>query len=318
MTVAFELCGLPKHNLAPTRNAGEIRFRTKGESPMRARHIICFVLASLAVNQTYATTIVTVVTENAIFVAADTKIQSGFNAPPTSANKEAGRKLYLMNDQVVVGTIGLIDQIISDKTGAVRFHYETSSFVAGIRRKLPQHASATTVANMIADKTRETINGLAPYVADGVLTQQRGPSGDLMQFIVAGYDNGHPTVLAVIVSCDWPKRKINNPTIVPVHPDISLNENGDLHVFGNRQDFILAKEFPSSPQAHAVAERYPSISIATQRMSLKQTIPEAKGIDIATDAVRLEAEFDQNNVGIPIDVVRMSLSTVPKVNRLER
>jgi hypothetical protein len=96
---------------------------------------------------------------------------------------------------------------------------------------------------------------------------------------------------------------------VPLHSDF---------VFFGRTESIFNVQTVGSPERKAAAERYPSILMGLQTFLSGGNFTTEKAVAIVTDMIRLETEFDPENVGPPINIVALSKLRSPAISTLPK
>jgi hypothetical protein len=142
--------------------------------------------------------------------------------------------------------------------------------------------------------------------------------GDVIDIIFAGYKTGIPTVDVIGVTCDWDARQLSAPKLVVFNPSHFRPDNTNILPLG-RSDAIQRTTDPLSGEAKAVAKSYPGVLAGFDIMRHNGSlVRSATAVTIACDMIRLQGEFDPEDVGPPINIVVLSLSHKPDVRRLPR
>jgi hypothetical protein len=253
-----------------------------------------------------ATQIVVVVTRDGIVIASDSKQRAASNAG-MSVNPKTTNKIVVLNKRTAIATVGMGNMRITSG-GKVVFDFDSRSFLEGIKRSLPPSASLSSIQSAVIDQSRSAMEGLSTLVADGSFQEQNAPDGDIVDFIIAGYENGVPVVHKVRIECDWNTRKLSNPIVAPIDSPIA---------FFGRNLTISDAANPGSAEHKAAEARYPGV-IRGLGVFRGQSVNSVEGIGIAADLIRLEGEFDPANVGPPINIVVLSSARPPAVSVLPK
>jgi hypothetical protein len=201
-------------------------------SPNRFMNFMALLL--LAFNQDCrATTIVIAVASDGVVIASDSKQRSGSSSGLTS-NPEPADKVVVLGDRVGVGVVGLANYRVGTTANLVEFH--ASEFLEGVKHSLASNPSVSLVEDVLIDKLKVAMDRLAPYVANGMIHKQSADEGDLIDFIVAGYDQrGRVAVRKIRVECDWVARKLSSPIVETQYPIQTCHSTPILCSLGERK-----------------------------------------------------------------------------------
>jgi hypothetical protein len=257
-------------------------------TPNRFMNFMALLL--LAFNQDCrATTIVIAVASDGVVIASDSKQRSGSPSGLTG-DPEPADKVVVLGDRVGVGVIGLANYRVGTKADFVEFH--ASEFLEEIKHSLASNPSVSLVEDAVIDKLKVAMDRLAPYVENGVIHKQSADEGDLIDFIVAGYDQGgRVAVRKIRVECDWAARKLSSPIVETNYPHPSVPLHSDFVFFG-RTESIFQVQTVGSAERKAATERYPSILLGLQTFLSGGNFTTEKAVAIATDMIRLQSQFD--------------------------
>jgi hypothetical protein len=255
---------------------------------------------------------VVVVANDGIVIASDSKQRAASNIG-ISDDRRAANKIVILNDRTAIATTGMGDMRITSG-GKVLADFSSAELLDGIKHTLSPNASASSIEGLVIDKLKSSMNELSRYVANGAIRKQNAPDGDLVDFILAGYENGVPIVHKIRVECDWNTRKIVVPTVESRNPLPNRPFDSNVVFFGRNLNILNVASNPAGAERKAAAERYPGVIEAIDVFSRGRNVSSADGVDIAADLIRLESEFDPENVGPPISIVVLSLAHLPKIS----
>jgi hypothetical protein len=276
---------------------------------------ITLLLAIITGAQCMGTTVVVVVASNGIILASDGKQQSQSLIGKTP-NPQSAVKNYVMNSKVAVAVVGMGSLSIISGTKKL-FDYDSIRFLERIKHCLPSNASVNTVAGIIKDKSQVTLDRLSPYVENGTLNKNNAPGGDIVDYIVVGFERNLPTVIKVSIEPDWERRKLTGPVFKTVHPSQDVPIDTDIRFYGTTEAINNAAS-PTSREHAVAARKYPGVIKGLEVRQKALTINTSVGVPIATDLIRLESEFDSENVGPPIHIAILSRTKPPVIRRLAK
>jgi hypothetical protein len=209
-----------------------------------------------------------------------------------SSDPELAKKFVLFNPTTAVAFVGLSEWDSVAPNGKVLYYFDALKFLNGIKHSLPPNASVSTVEGVVVDKLKIAMNRIAPYFANDPVESQNAAFGKYISFIIVGYSAKVPVIHIVGVEIDWNLRKISNPITQPIDP--SPNSPRPLCVGINtayRRLFVR-----NSAEHVAAASRYPAALSPVNSTSASA---------FASDVIRLQSEFDPEDVGPPIHVLTL-------------
>jgi hypothetical protein len=254
--------------------------------------VIAFALCTYAL-RCQATSIIVVVTGNNIVVASDTK-KDWMHAGPN--HEKTGNKVVVIENRAALGTTGL------GRLG----DFDADRFIVGIKDTYCGDTSVSAIERVIKDKLKPFMDGFLAYVADGPVTDKEAFLGSvLVDFIVAGYEKGIPTIDIITLDIDWNSRKVSRPITHSIYPspNIPVDRNPRPFAFGNHDAIDAALNNTSSKERKAA---YTFRGFETGFWGDIRDITTKQAVDIAADTVRFEAEFSPKDVGPPINLVTLS------------
>jgi hypothetical protein len=282
---------------------------------MQLKCTLAALLFALSARTSGATSIVIVVASDGIVVASDSKQVLGLKSG-LAANPESARKVIVLNHRVAVSIVGWASTQVTCGSG-VLYRFDTMEMLEGIKSSLPADAPISSIENVIVDKLKIALDRLAPYVANGLINQENSGRGDFIELIVAGYENGVPAVSAIWVEPDWNARKLSSPFVKSRNPSPNRPNNSYMRIYGETQSIVRAGD-PRSPEWKAAKERYPGVVQGIDMVRRGLSVNSTDGIRISTDFIRLESEFDSENVGPPINIVVLSNTHEPLISVLPK
>ena len=266
--------------------------------PIRRYDLEVVILVALSVTCSHGTTVIVVVASNGIVLASDSKQTTASHV----ANPKPAIKAHVINDRVAVAVVGAADLEIFADSKTV-FSYHTVEFLQGIKDSSPADASVSAVVAIIRDKSHTAMNGLTPYMANGFFDEKKAPAGNLIDYIVVGYEQGVPSVVRISIKPDWEARKLSAPVIKTIHPSQDTPPSGaDIRFYGVTQA-IQNAALPGSTEQGAALARYPGVIRGLEVRRNGLIIDASEAAVVAADLIRLQAEFDSNDVGLPVNLL---------------
>jgi hypothetical protein len=221
-----------------------------------------------------------------------------------------------MNDLAAVAVVGTGNMRFT-RAAEVVYSFDSMALLDGINLSLPANAPIYFIESVIVDKLKSTMDSLSPYVANGFFNKQNAPEGDIVDFVLIGYERRIPTVLNIRVECDWDTRKIATPIVESMNPLPNRPVDSNILFFGRSLSILNAAD-PASAERKAATERYPGAISGLDVSRTSRAVSSTEGLGIAADLIRLEAEFGSEYVGPPINIVVLSTTDAPRVSVLAK
>jgi hypothetical protein len=260
-----------------------------------------------------ATQIVVVVANDGIVIVSDSKQVTNVGL---GINPELANKVVVLNDRAAVAADGL-GKLTGAAGNEILFSYSSEALLKDVKKSVSPNVSIAEIERTLVGKLNIAMTALAPYVSNGSFNQQNAPEGDLLDFILIGYDGAVPVVHKLRVTCDWNARKILDTIIETRNPLPNRPVDSNVIFFGRNLSIQNAAD-PNSPEGKAANMHYPGVIKGLDVFRHGKTVNSIDAMDIAADLIRLEVEFDSKNVGFPMNVVVLSRTHAPTYSRLER
>jgi hypothetical protein len=284
---------------------------------LKSRVLFITVLMAFLSRDCRATLVVVVVASDGIVIASDSK-EGRTTATGIAEQPKLAHKVVILNNRIAVATIGM-GWLKLRSAGLNPFDFDSRTFLNEVKNSLPPNASESLIESVIVKKLQGAMDRLSPYVSNGMLNENNAPGiPNLIEFVIVGYDHGVPLIRRIRVECNWNVRKIASPVIEMEYPLPNRPHDSRLGFFGEWGAIYRAIS-PDSAERKAVEERYPSartgIGIHYGKLAVGNS---AESIGVAADLIRLEAEFNSEDVGPPINFVVLSRERPPATSFLAK
>jgi len=266
-----------------------------------------FFLFLLAASTCYGTTSIFVITPDGIVAGTDRLSREiRANGPSKSTNTDV-EKIELVKGRFIVSTIG-INQL-TDASGIV---YSFTDWIRHIENKVTAETSMTEFIGLVEDEATRTFRyklAIESQMGRGSFVQSNTLQDTLVEFIVAGYEQGIATIFRVHLQLDWQNKRLIGPIKQANFPVAGQNPNVGLQLYGI---FCGISEFSD---IHSYAyQRF--LSYAPGIMG-KFTAQREVTNEEATTAIRvligIQAEVTPNQVGSSSRIVVLPVRGVPSV-----
>jgi hypothetical protein len=255
----------------------------------------------LLLSYCHATTVIVIVTPQRIFVGTDGKVTSPANPKVSSRGVN---KATIFQNRLIVAVLSATAIEVANKLdkGRVVFRYDFAQWIAEIEKKAPSNVSVADLTKIIENESRVAFQDLDRYIAGGALGYNKTHK-TLIEYVIAGFDAGIPTVNKVYYKINWETYQLEGPILVSIFPDANGGVNFNFHIFGQlATDYteLGNRKGKSYEELVAVAPKELSKVLARQNLSLDET----KRFCLAL--LRIQAKHF-NDVGPPYSIT----TTVP-------
>lgn len=192
---------------------------------------IAFLLAVFfsSVSPSFATTTFVLIGPHGITLTADSQTavhSSGQTAPSSSGGFS---KIYVVQKRIGVASSGFARIADEQKT-----YYDFMTWMSDINHKIATGASVTKVGEIVKEEATATFMSPVNNLLDrGVLTRDEIQRDILIEYLVVGYESGHPIVYKVDLVIDWLRHHLNTPELTRIYPDsVDCEKLGALFTCG--------------------------------------------------------------------------------------
>src|SRR6266436_1204453 len=236
------------------------------------------------------TVIATIVTSDAIVVAADNKntvrpTHQGYKTtlPPVE------QKIFLFQKHIIVGSTGFASFRNDGKDV-----YNFSTFIADIEKRFSDNATVQQVSNAILEESGRGFSDFGVMMKNGIITKEEFTGPSLLHYFVIGYDQRTPTAYLIWFDFDWGNNRLIGPQIKSYNPPagytMSIGSTIVLNEIHNRSGPYFEKFLAAIPAEACTLIEQDQV-----------TTPQAS--TILRTIVNLSAEAHPDVIGPPITVI---------------
>jgi hypothetical protein len=258
---------------------------------MRKRYLAIIVaVVVVAANGARATTVVYVTSSCGMAVGADGKI-----VPDGTAVKIA-----LLKNRLVVADL-YYESAKAPGGNAVLYDFPT--WVRQIDDSTDADISLSGLVKVIKKQMPSTFNWASEAIKNGKLTkgQDWGVEGYLVQYVVAGYENGVPLVYSLTLMPDWNARTVNGPFEVVLKKGEPKNTAFEWGWRGRGTGLNLVNTANSEAQREFNGKIKAELDlthsghcVTTEHLS-----------NVARAMLAIETKYDPRYVGFPLTVIAL-------------
>jgi hypothetical protein len=192
------------------------------------RFLYVLLITLFSTQSSWSTTIVCLVSSNGIFVGTDSKTTA------VEDIKHPGRrvdKTAIVKHRIMVATVNLGAFDLWRYDSSKVFNYDFAKWIAGIEKKAPADIPVSSLTSLIESEASNTFDQLNWWLDRGAFDRQHPPD-PLIEYVIAGYEAGNPTINRLDLCIDWNLRRVEPPVVAAVHPRHDDGIDKNLHVFG--------------------------------------------------------------------------------------
>jgi hypothetical protein len=181
----------------------------------------------------WATTVVVVVTPNAIIVGTDSKnLGSNFGGITSGGRLPREDKIAIIQNCLVVATADIAAlNLFSDHGRKRAVSYDFTKWIAQVDKQCPTNVSVSILTSIVETESRIAFRDVGKAIAGGAFDRKKS-SQFFVEYFVAGYDAGIATVNRVYFQINWNDLRLEGPLTQPIRPRHDARVNENFNVFG--------------------------------------------------------------------------------------
>jgi len=189
------------------------------------KHLVAMLLLA---SYCHATTVVVVITPQAIYVGADGKHTSG----GPIAHSRPITKAVIFQKRLIVACLGICRMSLPSERTNKADVFDFTEWIGDVEKKAPANVSVSDLTSLLERESSVTFNDfkVEDFIGAGAFDGQR-PQKNFVDFVVLGYDAGVPTVNRVKYEIDWSKRRLIL-RILNDHPRPDTGRDFDFFILG--------------------------------------------------------------------------------------
>jgi|SRR5208282_4616345 len=248
-----------------------------------------------------ATTLVFCVTPHGIIVATDS-MASNFSvgrAGKSVQPYQRVKKAIIVQDRIVVATVNMTIMDFSH-TGhpedAIRYNF--TQWMAEVDEQCPKNVSVSALTSLLEIKSRTTFENVNKAIAGGAFNQKK-PSQPFVEYFIAGYQSGIPTITHLYFNIDWDKNRLTDPIIGEIHPDHDPRVDFGFGVAG-RADVI---DQLRNRESDGYKEMLDLIPHELPKVISEQDLSIREATNLCLAVLRYETRHNNSLVGAPYVII---------------
>jgi hypothetical protein len=258
---------------------------------MRKRHLAVIVAVVLVLtNGAWATTVVYVASSCGMAVGAD-----GKTVPDGTAVKIA-----LLKQRLVVA-----DLYYESATSGGAVVYDFPTWIKQIDNSTDADISLSGLVEVIKKQMTSTFSFASEAIKNGKLTKEKaqvwGAGEYLVQYVIAGYENGVPLVYSLTLMPNWEAKTVNGPLQVVLKNVEPKNGRFELGWRGRGTGLKLISTANTEPQREFNALIKAELALTHSGHCLTSEHLS----NVARAMLAIETEYDPLQVGYPLTVIAL-------------
>lgn len=168
-----------------------------------------------------ATTVVVLITPQAIVLGSDGK--------EVGTRVRTVHKTIIFKKRIVIACLGKANFEVSDNDGSLTFNF--NQWIADVEKQYSGNVTVADVTMFLKSKSSVALQSLNRFIREGKVDFQK-PQKNFLDFVIAGYDSGVPTINQVKFQIDWDKNSVNQ-TVANDHPRADTRVDFDFFILGS-------------------------------------------------------------------------------------
>ena len=260
----------------------------------------------------HATTVVLFVQPAGIVIGSDSKGTLAGKFTPVNSEAIRRTKIFVVQKRIVIAVLGLAH--VEIPKGKVAYDFPT--WIDKVSQNLPTNISVSQLASVIESKSQQTFSGFDQAIIKTHTLPRPflNPFINLLIYIIAGYENGEPSIFAVQFHVDWTHETLIGPIKSDFHSADSpagkyyvatLGHDNAISDYENQESYAYKQCLTRSPK-----------TFAKMLASEPITVPEAQRI--AQVLIDIEEQVEPNTVGGDIQLGTILPSGVASIKIIEK
>jgi hypothetical protein len=265
---------------------------------LRRNYVLPFLLFFFCTN-VWCTTAIVIVTPQQIIAGTDRLARIGRARDNNFLGRGTVIKTVLLKGRFVVSCVGL-EEVINDQLK----HQTVFTFADIMRRVDSQLDGNVTMPRLVTLMEMESSSAIREsFPVERLMkngTIKRGEAFDdvLVQYIVAGYRSGIPTIIHINYTLNWQKYKLIGP-----NKEIDYPKQGSLQSYFYTAGIQTALREIGKPNSYATQRIVALIGAEWKKLTSDQALTSDESIRIMRTLINIEAEVEPDKVGVGATVV---------------
>jgi hypothetical protein len=246
-----------------------------------------------------ATTVIVIITSHGLVISTDSKMSTITTLAGDTSRIGEGttKKFVLVQDRIFVASIGHADI----RRGPA--HYNFVTWMENLRASLPKNISVDDLASTIETESAKVFASFNAVLKAGDLKRSfpTDTCSPFVEYVIAGYQSGTPTVYVVQFYVDWNENKLVGPRRISIDSSKTMSGDFRVYVFGFKEALTDILD----PHSYAYKKAKASYPTAFGDLLAHKDVSLGEAVSLARVFVRIEQNTNPSDVGGDIQMVRI-------------
>src|ERR1700680_2911259 len=143
------------------------------------------------------------------------------------------QKIVVVQDHIAFGSVGLY-AVLGDAHNVPPYYFP--ALIGRVEARLPADASVSRVSEMVKEEAEKSFSWFDMYVKRGLLQEKESPGDYPLEYLIAGYQAGDPTIYSIYLEVDWQKLHLKRIQRVLMDPERNCK---DFPIYGVGSKHVL-------------------------------------------------------------------------------
>ena len=209
-----------------------------------------------------------------------------------------------------MGSVGLY-AVLGDAHNVAPYYFP--ALIGQIKARLPADASVSRVSEIVKEEVEKFSSWFDVYLKRGLLQQEDSPGDYPLEYLIAGYQAGVPTIYSIYVEVDWQHLHLKGIQRVLMHHE--RNGQEDLAIYGAGSKGVLQELKQEQGDLYQrVISKAPSES---RMLSGKRELSINQASNLVRTLLEVEAEANPEQVGPPFTIVTIPKNGPPLISSID-
>jgi len=233
----------------------------------------------------HGTTAIFVITPTGIVAGTDQLTKNASPSGKATFRKDI-TKIQLINGKFIVASVGV------EQTNA----YSFEDWITKVGNKLAPDASVTQFVGLIENEATKTFKddmAIEKYMRSGALVKSQPLEDTLVEYIVAGYESGMPTIIRTYFNLDWHDKRLVGPV-----RDVDFPASGNNPNFGIKMNGVNCgiQEF-AEVNSYAYKRFHSSFPAILAKAASGHELTQEEAVTAIRVLISIQAEVTPSQVG---------------------
>lgn len=209
-----------------------------------------------------------------------------------------------------MGSVGLY-AVLGDAHNVAPYYFP--ALIGQIKARLPADASVSRVSEIVKEEVEKFSSWFDVYLKRGLLQQEDSPGDYPLEYLIAGYQAGVPTIYSIYVEVDWQQLHLKGIQRVLMHPERNGQEDFAIYGVGSKRVLQELKQ-EQGDLYQRVISKAPSES---RMLSGKRELSINQASNLVRALLEVEAEANPEQVGPPFTIVTIPKNGPPLISSID-